>query len=92
MYPDGYHEDDSSCSYCGVDTEVIGPPGPRHRPGCPHAEDPFLTEKQRNLTDEEANFLFDKTIGTDLGFRMSRMGQEQALSLLQSLLDNRKKK
>ena len=92
MYPDGYHEDDSSCSYCGVDTEVIGPPGPIHRPGCPHAPDPFLSSKERNLTDADADFLFEQTLGTPLGRSMLHMGQEQALSLLQSLLDNRKKK
>lgn len=28
-------DDDSSCSGCGCDMEVIGPPGPRHRKGCP---------------------------------------------------------
>jgi hypothetical protein len=88
MYPSDYrHEDDSSCSYCGVETEVIGPPGPQHRPGCPHAPDPFLTQKERNLTDEEADFLIEKTLGTPLG----HMGDHQALSLLRNLLANRKK-
>ena len=36
MYPPDYrHEDDSSCSYCGVETEVVGPLGPIHAPTCP---------------------------------------------------------
>jgi len=92
MYPSDYrHEDDSSCSYCGVETEVIGPPGPQHRPGCPHAPDPFLTQGERNLTDEEADFLFEQTLGTPLGRNLLHMGEAQALSLLRNLLANRKK-
>ena len=92
MYPSDYrHEDDTSCSYCGVETEVIGPPGPRHKPGCPHAPDPFLSTKERNLTDAEADFLFQQTLGTPLGRSMLHMGENQALSLLRTMLDNRKK-
>lgn len=34
------HPDDSSCSGCGVEMEVIGPPGPRHAAGCPSAPAP----------------------------------------------------
>lgn len=92
MYPSDYHEDDTSCSYCGVETEVIGPPGPRHKPGCPHAPDPFLTQGERNLTDEEADFLFGQTLGTPLGREMLHMSDKQALAMLHTLLDNRKKK
>ncbi len=92
MYPSDYqHEDDSSCSYCGVETEVIGPPGPQHKPGCPHAPDPFLTSQERNLTDEEADFLFEQTLGTPLGREMLHMSDRQAISLLRNLLSKRKK-
>ena len=87
MYPDDYcHEDDSSCSYCGVVTEVIGPPGPIHKPGCPHA-DPFLAKNERNLTDEEADFLFQQTLGRSV----LHLSDDHALSLLRNLLKNRKK-
>jgi hypothetical protein len=37
MYPpDDRHPDDTSCPYCGVQTEVIGPGGPIHAPTCPN--------------------------------------------------------
>ena len=36
----GPPQDDSRCPSCGCDVEVIGPPGPRHAAGCPHAEAP----------------------------------------------------
>jgi len=52
MYPKDYrHEDDNRCPYCGVDTEVIGPPGPRHRGGCPHSDG--LTDDSDEVTDED---------------------------------------
>ena len=92
MYPNYRHEDDTTCAYCGVETEVIGPPGPVHKPGCPHAPDPFLSTKERNLTDEESDFLFEQTIGTPVGRNLLRMGEEQGLALLRKMLDNRKKK
>jgi hypothetical protein len=39
MYPPDYrHPDDTSCPYCGVQTEVLGPPGPIHAPTCPSRE------------------------------------------------------
>lgn len=28
-------ENESNCPYCGVYMEVIGPPGPQHKKGCP---------------------------------------------------------
>lgn len=31
-------ENDANCPYCGVYTEVIGPPGPQHKKGCPENE------------------------------------------------------
>lgn len=38
MYGSNYrHPEDSSCPHCGVEMEVIGPPGPRHKAGCPAA-------------------------------------------------------
>lgn len=40
MYPPDYDPDPSTCSGCGVEMEVIGPPGPRHRDGCPFAPKP----------------------------------------------------
>lgn len=89
MYP---REDDTTCAYCGVETEVIGPPGPMHKMGCPHAPDPFLSKNERNLTDEESDFRFEQTIGTPLGQRMLHMGEEQGLALLRKMLDNRNKK
>lgn len=93
MYPSNYrHEDDTTCAYCGVETEVIGPPGPVHKPGCPHAPDPFLSKNERNLTDEESDFLFEQTIGTPVGRNLLHMGEEQGLALLRKMLDNRKKK
>lgn len=93
MYPSNYrHEDDTTCAYCGVETEVIGPPGPMHKPGCPHAPDPFLSKNERNLTDEESDFLFEQTIGTPVGRNLLHMGEEQGLALLRKMLDNRKKK
>lgn len=92
MYPSNYrHGDDTSCPYCGVETEVIGPPGPRHKLGCPEAPDPFLSKNERNLTDEESDFLFERTIGTPLGMKMLHMSNEHALSLLRNMLDNRQK-
>jgi hypothetical protein len=52
MYPDGYrHEDSTTCPHCGVETEVIGPPGPTHQDGCPHK--PAPRDEGPNLTDEE---------------------------------------
>lgn len=92
MYPNYRHEDDTTCAYCGVETEVIGPPGPVHKPGCPHAPDPFLSKNERNLTDEESDFLFEQTIGTPVGRNLLHMGEEQGLALLRKMLDNRKKK
>jgi hypothetical protein len=93
VYPSNYrHEDDTTCAYCGVETEVIGPPGPVHKPGCPHAPDPFLSKNERNLTDEESDFLFEQTIGTPVGRNLLHMGEEQGLALLRKMLDNRKKK
>ena len=92
MYPNYRHEDDTTCAYCGVETEVIGPPGPVHKPGCPHAPDPFLSKNEHNLTDEESDFLFEQTIGTPVGRNLLRMGEEQGLALLRKMLDNRKKK
>lgn len=93
MYPSDYrHEDDTSCSYCGVETAVIGPPGPMHKHGCPHAPDPFLAKNERNLTDAEADFLFQQTLGTPLGRSMLHMSDNHALALLRTMLDNRKKK
>ena len=92
MYPNYRHEDDTTCAYCGVETEVIGPPGPVHKPGCPHAPDPFLSKNERNLTDEESDFLFEQTIGTPVGRNLLHMGEEQGLAQLRKMLDNRKKK
>ena len=92
MYPNYRHEDDATCAYCGVETEVIGPPGPMHKPGCPHAPDPFLSKNERNLTDEESDFLFEQTTGTPVGRNLLHMGEEQGLALLRKMLDNRKKK
>lgn len=52
MYPRDYrHEDDNSCPHCGVDMEVIGPPGPRHRGDCPHNDS--LTDDSAEVTDED---------------------------------------
>lgn len=46
------HEDDSMCSWCGADMEVIGPPGPRHYDECLYASRE-VEVRERNLTDDE---------------------------------------
>lgn len=58
MYPSDYHGDgeSSSCSECGCDMEVIGPPGPVHRSGCSQASKP--APPGRSLSDDEADYLF----------------------------------
>lgn len=88
MYPDGYRDDDGgTCHGCGCDMEVIGPPGPRHRDGCPYAEPAGPPE--RNLTDDEADYLFEHTLGTDLGFRMLGMSHDESRRVVDELLRRR---
>jgi hypothetical protein len=41
--------DSNACPSCGIDMEVIGPPGPRHRKGCGWV----ATETRRQKEDEE---------------------------------------
>lgn len=45
---------DSSCSGCGCDMEVIGPPGPQHRRGCPvKAEEDRFYDESRAAQERE---------------------------------------
>ena len=84
-----YDDDGGTCHGCGCDMEVIGPPGPRHLDGCPYKEPDGPPE--RNLTDDEADYLFEHTIGTDLGMRMVRMSQSEVRRVLNDLLDRRER-
>ena len=68
-------DDGASCGGCGCDMEVIGPPGPVHREGCPHK--PAPRPEGRELTAAESDHLFSKMIGTAFGFRMFSMSQAE---------------
>lgn len=56
----GPDPDDGRCSYCGVDMEVIGPPGPRHADDCPYNARPV---DEPNLTDAEFKKQWKKLTG-----------------------------
>ena len=86
MYPEGY-DDGGTCHGCGCDMEVIGPPGPRHLDGCPEKEPDGPPE--RNLTDDEADYLFEHTLGTDLGMRMRGMSHDESRRVVDDLLRRR---
>ena len=45
--------DSNACPDCGVDMEVIGPPGPRHREGCSWNPEPLKVEDPRARQQEE---------------------------------------
>lgn len=79
----GSYDDGGTCSGCGCDMEVIGPPGPRHAVDCPYRE-PVRAEP--NLTDDEADYLFEHILGTELGFRMLRMSDNELRGVTDSLL------
>lgn len=49
--------DSNLCSECGVDTEVIGPPGPRHKDGCSYG---FVPDTSRQVTDKEIEQMLAK--------------------------------
>lgn len=57
----GPPDDDDCCSGCGVRMDVIGPPGPIHRQGCPDAPASQRPGRRtgRNLTTEESDYLFN---------------------------------
>jgi hypothetical protein len=57
MFP--RHEDDSTCSACGAEMEVIGPPGPQHEDYCPYASHKAPQASERNLTDDEFERLLE---------------------------------
>ena len=80
-----YDYEGSSCPHCGIDMEVIGPPGPIHRAACPRAASSWRDEGP-NLTDEEVDFLFWETIGTDFGRSLNRMSNEEGLAALRRRL------
>jgi hypothetical protein len=86
MYPEGY-DDGGTCHGCGCDMEVIGPPGPRHLDGCPEKEPSGPPEC--NLTDDEADYLFEHTLGTDLGMRMRGMSHDESRRVVDDLLRRR---
>lgn len=48
--------DGSTCSGCGVYMEVIGPPGPMHKDGCPHKTPP--PPPSREVSDVEVSEVF----------------------------------
>jgi len=83
-----YDDGGSSCSGCGCEMEVIGPPGPRHADGCPYKEP--VRDEGPNLTDDEADYLFEHILGTDLGFRMLGMSDTKRRGVTDALLRRRR--
>jgi hypothetical protein len=61
-------DDDDVCS-CGVRMDVIGPPGPRHAPGCPHEDKPrpplSAQEKRELMSSPITQSLFDYGLVVD---------------------------
>jgi hypothetical protein len=53
MHPPDWDDDSTLCRECGADLEVIGPPGPSHRPGCSFDYSPSTRRTEDEVSEDE---------------------------------------